>query len=280
MTWLTWRQFRSAAAVAFAVLAVGAVLLATSPAGGYLSHDHLLKFLGTFMVGVPALLGAFWGAPLIAGELESGTYRLAWTQSVTRTRWLGTKVAIVGGTGVAVSGLLSLGLTLWSSNAVNQDRFGSAMFGERGIAPMGYAAFGLAVGITAGLLIRRTLPAMATTLVAFLLARIAVQSWVRPHFATPVKLSAALSAQNGSPLQTKPGVWVVSNDFMDAAGRVINNIRCGPNAQTCMARYHQVLSYQPANRYWVFQAYETAAFVAAAVFLIGFCIWWVRSRLS
>jgi len=55
MIWLTWRQFRAQA-------------LAT-----------------------PALLGIFWGAPLIARELETGTCRLAWNQSVTRTRWLTVK---------------------------------------------------------------------------------------------------------------------------------------------------------------------------------------------
>jgi len=173
MIWLTWRQFRISAVVAVAGLAaIAIVLAATHPSGdGTLSHDHPLKFLSTFLVGLPALVGAFWGAPLIAGELETGTYRLAWTQSVTPTRWLAVKVGLIGLASVAVTGALSLMLTGWSSAAVNNGRFGSAMFAERGIAPMGYAAFGFALGVTAGLLIRRTLPAMAATLVVFLAAR-------------------------------------------------------------------------------------------------------------
>ena len=73
---------------------------------GFLSHDKFLRdLLGPLMLAVPALLGIFWGAPLVARELETGTYRLAWTQSVTRTRWLAVKVALVGLASVAVAGL-------------------------------------------------------------------------------------------------------------------------------------------------------------------------------
>jgi hypothetical protein len=280
MIWLTWRQFRVSLVLAAAALLVVAILLgSTHPGGsGYLSHDHLLQFLSTFLVGVPALIGAFWGAPLVASELELGTYRLAWTQSVTRTRWLAVKLGLIGLTSVAVTGLISLMLGAWSSATINQERFSTAMFGERGVAPVGYAAFGFALGVTAGLLIRRTLPAMATSIAAFIATRIIVQSWVRPHFATPVKLSQALSAENGSPLQAKPGTWVVSNNLFDAAGHVINNIRC--DTPGCMSQYHQVLAYHPASQYWAFQSYETAVFACLALLLIGFCFWWIRTRLS
>jgi hypothetical protein len=282
MIWLTWRQFRISAVVAVAGLAVIAIVLAaTHPSGGgTLSHDHLLKFLSTFLVALPALTGAFWGAPLIAGELESGTYRLAWTQSVTPTHWLAIKVGLIGLASVAATGALSLMLTAWSSATVNSGRFGSAMFAERGIAPLGYAAFGFALGVTAGLLIRRTLPAMAVTLVGFLAVRIVVQSSVRPHFGAPVRLAEALSANNGSPVQGRPGAWVVSNTVFDAAGHVIDNIRCGSDARSCMAQYHQVVTYQPASRYWAFQSYETVLFAGLGLILLGFSLWWTRTRLS
>jgi ABC-type transport system involved in multi-copper enzyme maturation permease subunit len=282
MIWLTWRQFRASAIVATVTVAVIAVGLATTHPGGsgYLSHDHLLKFFSTLLVGVPALIGAFWGAPLIATELESGTYRLVWTQSVTRAQWLAVKLAVIGLASVAIAGLLSLVLGIWSSSTVDQDRFGSAMFAQRGIAPIGYAAFGLALGVTMGLLIRRTLPAMATTLVAFLAVRIIVQSFVRPHFATAIKLVGALSAENGAPLQARPGTWVVSDNVFDSAGHLVNNIRCGPDARACMSQYHQILTYQPASRYWAFQTYETAIFIVLALILIGLCFRWIRTRLT
>ena len=63
----------------------------------------------------PALIGLFWGAPLIARELETGTYRLAWNQSVTRSRWTLAKLGIGGLASVAVAGLLSLMITWWAS---------------------------------------------------------------------------------------------------------------------------------------------------------------------
>lgn len=278
MIWLTWRQFRSSAIAAAVVLAVIAVALAVAAhsGSGYLSHDHLIAFTSTFLVGVPAIVGAFWGAPLVAAELESGTHRLVWTQSVSRARWLAVKVAVVGLAGAAAAGLLSLMLSRWSSAATNQDRFGTAMFGQRGIVPVAYAAFGIALGVAAGLVIKRTLPAMAATLVAFVAVRMAVQALLRPHFATPLSRSQPLSATNGAPIRVPTGAWTVSDRFLDAAGHVANNIRCGPDAAACMSRYHQVVTYQPAARYWTFQAYEAVTFLALAVVLVACCFWWIR----
>ena len=124
MTWLTWRQFRAQAFTAIAALAVFAVLLAatgphlaslyaTSGISGCRAHQlrapgqqlpQQLYAAGTYWVlyllGVviilltPALIGLFWGAPLIARELETGTSALAWNQSITRTRWLAVKLAL------------------------------------------------------------------------------------------------------------------------------------------------------------------------------------------
>jgi ABC-type transport system involved in multi-copper enzyme maturation permease subunit len=120
-------------------------------------------------LGLPAILGMFWGAPLVARELESGTFRLAWTQGRSRLRWLGAKLAVVGFTTLAVQGLLSLMMTWWWSpvGRANPNRFSPALFGTFGVAPIGYAAFALAMGIAAGIVFRRTLPAMAATLAVF-----------------------------------------------------------------------------------------------------------------
>jgi len=168
------------------------------------------------------------------------------------------------------------------------------MFAERGVAPLGYATFAFAVGVTAGVLMRRTLPAMAATLVVFLAARILVQNWVRPHLATPVTLSQALSAQNGAPAHAGPGDWVLSDHFVNAAGRVVNNVNCqgptgprgvqlappnDPSLRACLAGYREVLTYQPTSRYWIFQGYEAAIFTGLALALIGLSFWWIHHRL-
>jgi hypothetical protein len=246
---LTWRQFRTQAVVVAGLLAVTATALAiTGPQlvhlydisvvpcqargdcslaiSAFLSHDSLLQDLGTVVVVVPGLIGVFWGAPLVARELETGTYKLTWMQSVTRRRWLAVKLGLVGMSSIAVAGLLTLMVTWWSSplDRVNADPF--ALFDERGIVPLGYAAFAFALGVTAGLLLRRTLPAMVATLAVFAGIRLAVTYWVRPYLFAPLRVSAVLRAPtpNGPTslaAELRPGDWVVSDQTVNAAGQVI-----------------------------------------------------------
>lgn len=347
MRWLAWRQFRVQAYVALAGLAVLAVVvlatglhlrhlydtsgIAACEAHGdcaalrfvFLSHYKLLRLLlGTALLVLPALLGIFWGAPMLARELESGTYRLAWTQSVTRTRWLAVKIALVGLASVAVAGLLSLMVTWWSSpiDRVNMNRFTPEVFDERAIVAIGYAAFAFALGVAAGALIRRTLPAMAATLVAFVVVRLIFAHDVRPHLIAPSHTSAPLSAipgvtfaasssgvtvvLGGSP--SIPNAWIESTQIVNAAGRAptaqflhqflqthcpeivvspATGSRPAPAAfQNCLAalstKFHEAVSYQPAGNYWPIQAYETAIFLGLASILAGLCLWWVRHRLA
>ena len=187
-----WRQFRGRAAVAAGALAVVAIVSAVTSAHSR-DDSGLRTGLGVLVVVTPGVLGLFWGAPLVAGELEAGTFRLAWTQSVTRARWLAARAGLEVLAAMAVAGILSLVVTWWAGPA---DRAGGNLFGtfdQRDLVPVGYAAFAVALGITAGLLIRRTLPAMAGTLVAFVAARLAVAAWLRPVLAAPSHLALALN---------------------------------------------------------------------------------------
>jgi hypothetical protein len=74
-------------------------------------------------------------------------------------------------------------VTWWSGpfDQAYQIRITPSVFHESGVVPVGYAAFAFALGVTAGLLIRRTLPAMAVTVVIFAAVQFAVPLWVRPH---------------------------------------------------------------------------------------------------
>ena len=115
-----------------------------------------------------------------------------WNQSVTRTRWLAVKLGLVGLAAVAVAGLGSLAVTWWSGPidkaavaADNVARIEPLLFGARGIAPIGYAAFAFVLGVTLGMLIRRTMPAMALTLAIFVAVQVAVAELVRPHLIAP-----------------------------------------------------------------------------------------------
>jgi hypothetical protein len=216
MIWLTWRQFRSQAMVIGAALVLVAVIVLVSglsilhqyhscealhacDSSGFTNSDQKLQgVLQAVLLIAPALVGIFWGAPLVARELEAGTYRLGWTQSVTRRHWLAMKLAIVGLAAVAVGGLLSLMVSWWFSpiDTVTAQQFGT--FAGRGIVPVGYAFFAFAVGVTAGVLWRRTLPAMACTLVAYVVARAAESEWLRSHLLPAVHRIVPVNASNVS----------------------------------------------------------------------------------
>jgi hypothetical protein len=276
MIWLTWRQFRAQAAVmAAAVAALGVVLVLTGPgladdystgiaactgqSGGcsqFLQrffHDHHGSFIGVtaIVLFLPALIGLSCGAPLIARELETGTHRLVWNQSTTRTRWLAVKLGLVGLAAIAVAGLGSLGVTLWSDSidkaaAGDFPRMAPLLFDARGIVPIGYAAFAFALGVTVGMLVRRTLPAMAITLAVFAVVQIAMPLLVRRHLSPPVHASVAIDASNldglsvpgdGGPIQMRvqapgtgadagrfAGAWILSSHTIDPSGRAITSI--------------------------------------------------------
>ncbi len=350
MIWLTWRQARTQTVVMAAILAVfGLILAITGPhlvtlyrastfaacqrncsgdAGNFLNQlagdppYHLVYLLGALLIVLlPAVIGLFWGAPLIARELETGTFRLAWNQTVTREHWLTVKLGILGLTSMAMAGLLSLILGWWASpidRAADlqgaggfQSRFFPLDFGTRGIAPIGYAAFAFAFGVLVGLMVRRTVPAMGITLAVIIAVQIAFPLVIRPNLITPVRTTSTVTAaaidglttnQNGTNVRVDaqspnmPGAWVYSSDVFNQAGSAnlgtLPSSCPGPNGggngggpQECfqaLAAKHlkQVTVYQPANRYWAFQALEFGIYLTAAILLAWACFWWTRRRLG
>jgi hypothetical protein len=312
--WLAWRQLRTQAAIVFGGLALLAVFVLYS--GLRLRHFYATSgvktcaklgdcdvvvnaftsrygwqqtLLALLVLFLPAVTGVFWGAPLVAREFETGTFRLVWTQSVTRTRWLAAKVAVVGFASMAATALLTWMITWWFTPIDHhQRRFDQALFGERAIAPIGYAAFAFALGLVAGLLLRRMLPAMAVTLVGYIAARMVVVLWVRPHFSPAVHYLGSLqsdpAARNLGTFDQN-GAWVIKSQVIDPAGHANSNIHINIAdgdpciaARSCMRGWHQSIYYQPANRYWPFQWDETLLFAGVAMLLVGFCFWWINGH--
>ena len=154
---------------------------------------------------VPLLFGLFWGAPLVAKELEDGTHNLAWTQGVTRRHWLSTNVTWVLLAAAAWGAVMAALVSWWRTpeNALGS-RFDA--FDIQGVVPVAYSLFAVALGIAVGSLFRRVLPALAATLGAFVAARVAVGVYLRPHLITPLTSSAPL-ASGGAPA----GSWVLSS---------------------------------------------------------------------
>lgn len=257
MIWLTWRQMRTQVAVVYALVAAVAIALALT--GSRLadlakvdpnlfdrltSTDRLLFYAGIAVVALaPAIIGIFWGAPLVARELEGGTHQLVWNQSVTRTRWLATKLGIATLTTAAGVGALTLAVSWWSdpldgatssTRGSLPSRLAPISFAMRAIAPIGYAVFALVLGVTLGIVFRRSLPAMAFTLAIYTLTQIAVPLWVRPHLVPPVRNTVVLSTSTMASLSIDGGGrlasvsahtdnrddWILSNDTVDANGQV------------------------------------------------------------
>jgi hypothetical protein len=339
MIWLTWRQFRVQALTAAAALAAFAILLAaTGPhlaslyAASAITGCHggscvtaPVAFLNrlqatspypvVYLLGIglilaaPAILGIFWGAPLIARELETRTFTLAWNQSITRTRWLVVKLALTGLAAMAVTEALSLMYAWWadpigkatgfgaSTSVFSGGRFSSLIFATHGITPLGYAAFAFALGTAASALIRRTVPAMAVTLAIFAAAQIAMPLGVRPYLIPPDRTTATIESVDldfGSLTATvvpgRPGAWLISSGAINAAGQPVSNLPAACQAAfsglkpsspgPCMESrgIREAITYEPASRYWPLQWIETGIFVALALALAGFCFWWLGRR--
>lgn len=335
----TVAQFRTQALAALASLLALAVLLAitkssydTAVAGcaargncpeltrRFLnSGAALVPIIALVVILIPVVIGIFWGAPLVAREIETGTFRLVWTQSVTRTRWMAVKLGVGALASMVIAAICSLIVTWWFSPIDRAARNQFSVFDQRDIVPIGYAAFAFVVGVTAGVVIRRTVPAMATTLVAFVGARLAMTYWAGPHLFAPAVTNMALGSANGFGLgpgpsgpttllvdnPTIPNAWVISSQIVNATGHppaiefldrscpaVMAPQTSGGSPgsafqtafQDCIshlsANYHLAVTYQPASRYWALQWEETWIFVILALVLAGFCLLWTRSSRS
>ena len=331
MIWLTWRQARTqflVAAIALAVLAAYLIYL-----GVHIRHDYLsmvvncdpnecgntrrqftdnyvapVSLLGLLLLAVPGLVGAFWGAPLVARELETKTDRLVWNQSVTRGRWLAVKLLGVGLAAVALSGLLSLLLT-WNFSRYDQwagDRFAAMCFAARNVVPLGYAAFAFVLGVLVGLVVRRTVPAMAIVLGVFAALQIVMPSAVRTHLMSPITVSVPYTAETmqhahgfginrdrGASINgyTMPGTWPQQSEayVYNADGsryKVEQAQACmkgDPDKDfACMAgqNLHFSYTYHPGSRYWPFQWIEFSIYLGLAVILAAGTFWWIRRRIN
>ena len=342
---LSLLQFRVQALTAAVVMAAFAVLLAAtgphlaslyaaSSLGGcqgasceYLASNFLQQVYGTYWVlylfGVmlivltPAVIGLFWGAPLVARELETGTYALAWSQSITRTRWLAVKLAVGGLAAMAVTEGLSLMQAWWaapigqavsrggSGSNLAMNHFSPLLFITHGITPLGYAAFAFTLGVAAGALIRRTVPAMAVTLAIFAAVQIATPLWIRPNLFPPdhttVAIGRDLSFTSGSQgtfqlttgsLAGQPEAWILSSGAVDAAGHPVSTTPsacaqavlngASSDALDCLTSHgiRIAVTYQPASRYWALQWTETGIYLVLALALAGYCFRRISRRLS
>jgi ABC-2 family transporter protein len=328
MAWVTWRQHRVAltgvaallGAVAVYVWIVGrhlhhayAAAIACHPARSLACGDLASSFNGMYAVlangtalqPVPALIGAFVGAPVLARELETGTFRYAWTQGFGRWRWTLAKLVLLAVVVAAAAGALSM-LFSWYYQpyfaAGNQtlslsevSPFAAALFDLRGVVFAAWTLVAFAIGGLAGVLIRRVVPAIVATLVVYAGLALAVGMFLRHHYLTPLvtsKLSVPASAWITSQWWTKGGKFVFAGrppinllqQFCPAppiGARPKFKPSSGTLAQ-CLSQhgYTRWTSYQPASRFWPFQFIEGGWLLALSLLLIATTVWLVRRRAT
>jgi ABC-2 family transporter protein len=295
MTWVTWRQHRSEAIGALAFVGALALLLlkvsgpmhaqfsqdglagcvaAGARSGGCLSEiqSFMNKFGFTFnqlliaLILIPGLIGIIVGAPVLASEFEHGTWRMAWSQTVPRTRWLVTKLVLLTGGLVALGAAMTVVFT-WYRGPMDQ-LAGSltwAAFDFEGVVLTAYLLCAFAFAVLAGLVIRRSVTAMVAAFIPWLVIRGVVDLELRPHFRQPLTLRLPRSA----------------------------NIRFGPNMVPPMTGHlgdnvlgvtttasHHLVSYQPADWFWRLQFIEAGLYLALAVAALGAAVWLLHRRAT
>jgi ABC-type transport system involved in multi-copper enzyme maturation permease subunit len=319
MIWLTWRQHRKQLLFVFLVVAALAALLVPV---GLRMHSALtdsglaacIRALGgaewiplfgmdceeassgfgdryawaqlpaVLMLLFPMFLGVFFGAPLVSREVEQGTHRLVWTQGITRRRWLATKLVLFG-VGAIIISIVYTALTTWWLDPVSQgisSRFTFPFFDLYGVVPVGYALFAIALGVFVGTVSRKTMTAMAWTIVGFAAVRIAGNVLVRPNLIEPLERRfPVVSDKVPNPWADD---WVLSRGIYDAQGNLVvaDGMRlCPPDARIqCTSTDVNVWTYQPGDRFWLFQYLETGIYLALAAVLIALAVRQVRRRIT
>jgi len=326
MAGVTWRQHRIALAGVAALLGALAVWLwleglqahrayaaaadchpASSGACGalvgyFLTYVSTAQTIAIVLQAVPVLTGAFAGAPVLAREMETGTFRYAWTQGFGRWRWTLAKLVPLGIAVAAAAAAFSV-LFSWyyqpflaqtlSFNA--QVPLDPGVFDLRGVAFAAWTLAAFAIGTLAGMLIRRVVPALAATLAAYTGLAIAAGFYLREHYMTPLLVKNADAPSSG---------WVIGQQWYAKGGQpvsqsVLSQVLQGapqlaggkggdgipqddPTVNQYLAQHGYTLwtTYQPGSRFWPFQWIEGGWLLALSVLLIAATVWLVRRRAA
>jgi hypothetical protein len=309
MARVTWLQQRGSLITAAVLFAGYALLIVVSGLGSHATHARLslsaqttrLSLITIALLVIPVLAGMFIGAPLLAREIESGSFRFAWTQGIGRIRWVVTKLVLLCGAGAAAAGMLGF-LADWYGGPFESvglaSRWQGGQFNVTVLTLPAWTLCSLAAGIFAGLLIGRVVAAMAAT--AAFAGGLLVLDFMRLH---DWFLGIAPGVTRGSPSGTglgalntfavpggipgPPGSWLVNGWYTGPDGQrlssaavnsLVNKLYVSKSAAALnnpaqwLAWHHDAywISYQAVSRFWVFQGAEAGILLAITVtFVIG-----------
>lgn len=313
LPWVTWRQHRTGLTATLAFFTGVAVLLVVHGLAMHAAYHRLgldtcgdlrgpacqapftvfrdryglwPDALAMSLAFVPAIIGVFLGGPLVAREWDAGTYRFAWTQGRSRSRWLAVKLAILGGTLTLAALAFSALFAWWYRPWVPvQGRLGTNANEVLGPIFAARILFCFTISAFLGMLVRRTVPAMAAAMVASLAAILAPAIWLRPLLQKPLVANTDTnpSANTGMVIDqwvTDPGghrLTSAQTDNLDIqAGPDLVNRHISFHTWLTDHHYTSWVSYQPDSRFWHFQTIETAGYLILALILAAAAIQWMR----
>ncbi|HVS86140.1 MAG TPA: ABC transporter permease subunit [Gaiellaceae bacterium] len=322
MIWVGWRQQRVETAIAAAMLVLlaaiaipvgihmgsvyahqglsactGATKEQPGPCnplvGAFVTRFSGVNVLFTLATLLPAVAALLFAAPFVL-DLDNGTYRLLWTQSITRRRWVVGKLGLSVAASVAVAGCL-IALATWTRAPLDQlnGRMDANTYDVSGIAPIAYALFVLGVAVAIGALWRRTVPALLVAFVVYVVGRAVMDSWLRQRLLAPIKATWAFGKSGAPNLQH---ALVIDQFISDRHGHRLASalVKCGQSSggllthtrQLCAApvpaggRSYMTAIYQPASRFWDLQGVEFALVGGIGVLLVLFAAWWTQRRVA
>jgi hypothetical protein len=312
MAWVNWRQHRVALAGVVAFLGAFAVYLWLTglqmhhaeaafchPAG---SISCAINFTGRYgetaiivsiaLQAVPALIGAFIGGPVLARELETGTFRYTWTQGIGRLRWALAKLVLLAVAVTAVAGAFTV-LFAWYNQpwaaAGYVTPFSARVFDLLGVSFAAWTLAAFAIGVLAGMLLRRAVPAIAVTLAAYAVLAFGTGLWLRERYLSPLVTrgdNPPAGAWEVSGWYTKGGTFAFG-DHGGGISRTVRQICGGPCRGTqplapllAQHGYTHWTSYQPGSRFWALQWIEAGWLFVLSALLIAAAVWLVRRRAA
>jgi ABC-type transport system involved in multi-copper enzyme maturation permease subunit len=323
LAWVTWRQHRFALAGVLVVLGgLGLFLLfnglamhrAYTSVGldtcGTLSGPSCQSQLTAFqqdyfswadhlphlVMLLPGLIGVFVGAPLVARELESGTFRFAWTLARSRVQWIVAKLVLLAVVLLAFALAFSALFTWWYGpfDAITGRMSPYGAYEISGLVFAARTLFGFTLGVLLGLLIRRTVPAMAATAVAWVAVVVPSMVWLRPLIQNPITVIGHPAKGTIASSHVPFNATVVNHWFQDAAGHhvgfdqlfqqaIVGNGGTLPspdqfNAYLAQHRYSEWVSYRPNGWFWHFQTVEASGYAILVILLAVATVLVVRRR--
>jgi ABC-type transport system involved in multi-copper enzyme maturation permease subunit len=327
MAWVIWRQHRAGIAGVLLLLAMAAAFVvaegiqlhhayaavtACRPLGSGACRQVADNFsdgnsftagiVAALLQAIPPLIGAFAGAPLLAGVFESGTFRYVFTQGFGRTRWAMAKLVSLAVIVAVAAGAFSVVYSWAYGPLLGHTGYGDSalaptFFDLQGVAFAAWTLVAFAIGVLAGVLIRRTLPAMFATLAAWSGLALATAVFFRVHYrgalqttnpniGPPAHVISQWWALHGKPV----GLTALSAAMRPVDVRVVSSGVFSPGPSTphpftpihylLMHGFTQVATYQPGSWFWPFQWIEGGWLLVLSVLLGSWAIWLVRRRAT